>query len=82
MWGLTVDALSVIALRTALIARGGKRAETESRKMVNEKIAAGLALQGKLLTGQLGKTPESALTRTLAHYRPKVKANRRRLTKG
>jgi len=82
MWGLTFDALSVIALRTAIIARGGKQAEVESRKMVNEKILAGLTLQGKALTGGLGKTPDSALTKTLALYRPKVRANRRRLTKG
>ena len=81
MWGLTVDALSVIALRTAIIARGGKRAKGESQKMVSEKVEAGLALGGKALTGRLGSTPESALAKTLAHYRPKVRANRRRLSK-
>ncbi len=81
-WSLGVEASSVIALRTLKIAAGGAAAETESRRMVSEKIEAGLALQALALTGGLGRTAHSAATKTLAHYRRKVRANRRRLTKG
>jgi len=81
LWGLTLDSMAVISLRTAKIAMGGKEAEAEAQKMVSEKIEAGLALQTMAMTGGLGMTPESALTKTLAHYRPKVRANRRRLAK-
>jgi hypothetical protein len=50
--------------------------------MVSEKIDAGLTLQALALTGRLGLTPNSAATKTLAHYRRKVRANRRRLERG
>ena len=50
--------------------------------MVREKIEAGLALQAAALRGGLGLTPASASARTLAHYRRRVSANRRRLAKG
>jgi hypothetical protein len=50
--------------------------------MVSEKVDAGLALQTLALTGGLGMTPAKASARTLAHYRRKVRANRRRLAKG
>jgi hypothetical protein len=33
------------------------------------------------MTGQLGTTPHGAASKTLSHYRRKVRANRRRLTK-
>ena len=81
MMAMTRDALAVIALRTAKIARGGKAGEAESRKMVNEKIRAGMELGAKAMTGGLGRTPETALKKTLALYGPKVKANRKRLSK-
>ncbi|HEX5377321.1 MAG TPA: hypothetical protein VFW47_02030 [Phenylobacterium sp.] len=49
--------------------------------MVSEKVAAGASLQAKALSGALGATPASVSARTLAHYRRKVSANRRRLAK-
>jgi hypothetical protein len=49
--------------------------------MVAEKIAAALSLQTLDLTGGLGMTPESAARKSLAHYRRRVRANRRRLSK-
>ncbi len=67
-------------LRTMKIAAGGAAGESEARRMVSEKIEAGLDLQTMALTGGLGFTPESATNKTLAHYRRKVRANRRRLT--
>ena len=72
----------MIALRTLKIAVGGVAAEAETRPMVNEKFEAGLTLQTLALTGSLGFTAHCAATKTLAHYRRKVRANRRRLERG
>jgi hypothetical protein len=50
--------------------------------MVSEKIEAGLALGALAWSGGLGLTAPRAASVTLAHYRRKVRANRRRLRKG
>jgi len=81
VWSLGIDASSVIALRTLKIAAGGAAAEIEACRMVSEMTETGLALQALALTGGLGLTGQSAATKMLAHYRRKVRANRRRLTK-
>jgi hypothetical protein len=81
-WALGIEASTVIMLRTMKIAAGGPAGEMEAQRMVSEKIEAGLDLQTKALTGGLGYTPASAANQTLAHYRRKVRANRRRLIKG
>ncbi len=80
-WALGVEAWSVIGLRTLRIAAGGAAATAEARKMVQEKIQAGLALQLMALTGGLGTAPAKAARKTLAHYKTKVSANRRRLSR-
>jgi hypothetical protein len=71
-WCLGIDASSVIAFRTLKIAGSGVAAEVEVRQMVSEKIETGLALQALALTGGLGPTVQSAVTKVLAHYRRKV----------
>ena len=81
-WSLGMEASSVIALRTLKIAAGGVAAEVEARRMVSEKIEAGLALQALALTGGLGQTSDSAPKKMVAHYRRKVRANRGRLARG
>ena len=81
-WSLGLEASSVIALRTLKIAAGGVAAEAETRRMVSEKLEAGLALRALALTGGLGLTAHSAAAKTLVYYRRKVRANRRRLAKG
>ena len=81
-WRLGMEASTVIGLRTLKIAQGGANARAETERMINEKIEAGVALQTLAMTGALGSTPASASARTLAHYRRKVKANRRRLSAG
>ena len=81
-WSLGLEASSVIGLRLLKMAAGGAAAETETRLMFREKFEAGWAIQGKAMTGALGLTPQSATTRTLAHYRAKVRSNRRRLHAG
>ena len=80
-WSLGLEAMAVIGLRTLKIAAGGAAGEAEAQRMVTEKVAAGLALQTMALSGDLGFTPEAAASRTLTHYRRKVRANRRRLSK-
>jgi hypothetical protein len=50
--------------------------------MVSEKVVAAFELQAIALTGGLGLTPLSAASKTLRHYRRKVRANQRRLAKG
>jgi hypothetical protein len=80
-WRLGLEASTVIGLRTMKIAQGGPAAEAETRRMIAEKVEAAAALQTRALTGGLGGTPATASARTVAHYRRKVKANRRRLTK-
>jgi hypothetical protein len=78
-WLLTIEASSVIALRMLKATTGGAAAKAEASRMVNEKIEAGLALQAKAMTGELGPTAHGAASRVISHYRRKVKANRRRL---
>jgi hypothetical protein len=81
-WYLGLEASSVIALRMLRIAAGEVAAEVEARRMVSETIEAGLALQALALTGGLGQTSDSAAKKMVAHYRRKVRANRRRLARG
>jgi hypothetical protein len=81
-WSLGLEASSVAGLRVLKIAAGGAAADAEARRMVAEKIDAGLALQAKALSGGLGLSAPSVAAKTLSHYRRKVRANRRRLSKG
>ena len=81
-WALGFEASTVIGLRTLKIAAGGAAGDAEARRMVSEKIDAGLTLQAMALSGGLGLTAPAVAANTLAHYRRKVRANRRRLTKG
>jgi hypothetical protein len=81
-WRLGLEASTVIAQRSLMLASGNAAAGAEAQLMVSEKVAAALALQTLALTGGLGANPAQATARTLAHYRRKVRANRRRLAKG
>ena len=79
---LGAEAATVMTLRSMKIAAGGAAAETEARRMVSEKVEAAQALQVLALTGALGITAPGVVDKTLKHYRRKVRANRRRLTRG
>jgi hypothetical protein len=70
-----------MGLRTLKIAAGGPAGAAETELMVREKVQAALALQTLAMTGGLGFTAAGATSKTLAHYRRKVRANRRRLAK-
>ncbi len=80
-WSLGLEASTVIGLRTMKIAGGGAAGDAEARRMVSEKADAARALQTLALTGRLGLAPHTVAAKTLAHYRRKVRANRRRLSK-
>lgn len=81
-WRLGVESSCVIGLRTLKLAAGGAAGAAEARLMVEEKVAAGLSLQARALTGALGATPAAAANAAVTHYRRKVRANRRRLSRG
>jgi hypothetical protein len=78
-WMLGMDASMVASLRVMKISAGGPKAAAEVRRMVTEKVEAAVSLQMLALSGELGDSVESAAGRTLSHYGPKVRANRRRL---
>jgi len=80
-FALGVEASTVIGLRSMKIAAGGPAADAESRLMVSEKVDAAMSLQTLALTGALGLTAPRIAAKTLAHYRRKVRSNRRRLSK-
>jgi hypothetical protein len=81
VWSLGLDSSHVVALRLLKMAAGGPAAAVEARRMIDEKIEAGLAVQAMALTGGLGATPHAAAAKVINHYRRKVRANRRRLIK-
>jgi hypothetical protein len=80
-WTLGFEASAVIGLRTLKLAAGGRAAEAEAERMVAEKVQSALTLQQRALAGGLGLNPAGAAAKALAHYRRKVRANRRRLSK-
>jgi hypothetical protein len=80
-WMLGAEAATVIALRSMKIAVGGPAAERETKLMVSEKIQAAQALQRMAMTGALGVTAPAVVSQSIKHYRRKVRANRRRLSK-
>ena len=82
LWSLTWEASLVIGLRGLRFAGGGPAAQAEAGRAVGEKIEAAAALQGAALSGALGSAPVAAATKAVAHYRRRVRANRRRLLRG
>jgi hypothetical protein len=67
------EAQRVIVLRLAKLAQGGTAAETESRRMVTEKLIAGTEAMTSLASG---KSPDKIVRR----YRTIMRANQRRLS--
>jgi len=78
---LGMEAASVIGLRSVKVAKGGPSAEAETALMVKEKFEAAWALQSLAAVGALGFTAPGIAAKTLAHYRRRVLANKRRLSK-
>lgn len=78
---LGAEAQSVIALRMMKLAAGGSAATVETELMIREKLEAATAVQAHLALGLLTGSGAEGPRRAVAHYRRKVRANRRRLSK-
>jgi hypothetical protein len=78
---LSLEAASVVWLRTQRIAGGGPGAAEEASLMVTEKIAAQQELFAALLAGRLGRTPLAITTAVTRRMLKGVRANRRRLAR-
>lgn len=75
------EAQWVIGLRMMRVAAGGAAGYRELQRMVTEKAASQLELQTRLAAdAMLGKS-DRASDRAVRHYRSKVRANYRRLTR-
>ncbi|HEY1545621.1 MAG TPA: hypothetical protein VGG01_24730 [Xanthobacteraceae bacterium] len=80
---LAVEAPSVVMLRVARLARGGKRGRGEAQRMVVEKVVAlGEANAAAARSLLAGEPPPEATRKALKVYSRRVKRNRRRLTPG
>jgi hypothetical protein len=79
---LGLEAQQVIGLRMMKAAMGGADAQTEATRMISEKTEAALQVHTLAMTGLMTGAAHLTLARTLALYRRKVQANRRRLLKG
>ncbi|UVO52587.1 hypothetical protein [Sphingomonas sp. SUN039] len=80
-WMLGFESASVIGLRSMKMMAGGSAADAEARLMVSEKVGSAMDLGLRAMTGGLGTSPAAATSQAVSHYRRKVRANRRRLTK-
>jgi hypothetical protein len=76
---LGAEAAAVITLRMLKLARGDRAARREAYRMVQEKFDSSMALQASALGGRLGAAPPEVASKTLAHFRRRVRANRKRL---
>lgn len=80
-YALAVEAQAVVALRMMKFAAGGPAAAIEAQQMISEKLIAAAEVQTKAASAILSGTSHLTPARTLAHYRRKVRANRRRLSR-
>jgi len=80
-WRLAAEAQTVIALRMMKMAAGGAAAAAEAELMVSEKVRAAAEVQAQFATSLLTGAGHHAPKRAIAHYRRKVCANRRRLSR-
>lgn len=78
-WAMGIEASAVIGLRMARLAGGGEAAASEAQRMVSEKVDAAIDLQMLAMRGALGKDVGAAASRSIRHYRSRIRANRRRL---
>lgn len=77
---LGAESAGVIALRTLRLASGGAAATAEAERMVTEKLLTAAEAQGKAWIDAVSGASHLTPRRTVALYRRKVRANRRRLS--
>jgi len=79
---LGFDAQNVIALRMMRFATGGARGQSEARRMVTEKIAAGVEAQATAVSGAItGQSDAVVAGKVLRVLQKRVRANKRRLSR-
>jgi hypothetical protein len=79
---LGFDAQNVIALRMMRFAQGGPRGQDEARRMVSEKIAAGVEVQTAAIAGVMtGQKDTVVVRKVLRGLQKRVRANKRRLSR-
>ncbi|KQM21348.1 hypothetical protein [Novosphingobium sp. Leaf2] len=78
-YALWAESMVVMGMRTADLMTG-KGSAQENLLMVSEKMQAGAELAVMLATSGL-TTPEQSAHKAVRHYRKRVRANRRRLSK-
>lgn len=78
---LGLEAQAVVGLRLAKLAAGDLAAAQEANLMVTEKVLAATQAQMRAATAVLAGKGHMVPARTVAHYRRKVRANRRRLSR-
>jgi len=78
---LSFEAAQVIGLRLMLLAGGGKVAQRETQRMIDEKVQAMMQVGWKLAFGQWGATPQRQMKGATQIYSDKVQANLRRLSR-
>ena len=79
-WRLGAEAWTVIALRTGQAMMGSEGGAAEASLMLSEKAKAAVDAQWLITRSVLSGEAHLAPARTLALYRRRVQANRRRLT--
>ncbi len=79
-WSLGMEAGAVMWLRTMRIMAGGAIGERETRRMVDEKLAANMEAATQMWLSPI--TSAATARNAMAPYRARVKANRKRLGKG
>ncbi len=79
MWRASLEAQQVIGLRLSMLAGGGVAASAEMNRMVAEKMSVALEAQHMATTAALTGHAAEIPSRTVALYRRKMRANRRRL---
>ncbi|TCM19822.1 hypothetical protein EDF56_103466 [Novosphingobium sp. PhB165] len=77
---LWADSMMVIGMRTSDMMTG-QGSSHENMRMVTEKVEANAELAAKLFWGG-PIAPEKAARKAVRHYRKRVRANRKRLSKG
>jgi hypothetical protein len=82
LWSLAAEASAVVCHRAIKISAGDEASFAEAHQMVGEKVEAVMTIQAKVMSGELGATPFGMASQIVTHLRRRVRANRRRLTRG
>jgi hypothetical protein len=80
---LGFEAQNVIALRMMRLAAGGASASTEARRMIADKIEAGIEAQAVAISSFAAGHPDTVVAgKILRVVKRRVRANKRRLSRG